>query len=145
MEEMKSFMLRKEDVSRKWYLIDAKDKVLGRLCVKIVNILSGKLKPVYTSHVDAGDGVIVINADKFRVTGKKLEDKTYMSYSGYPSGLKYTVMKDIKAKKPEFIIMHAVKGMLPKNRLGSKMLTRLRVCTDSENPFKSVKAEVINL
>ncbi len=139
---MKTYLAKKETVQPKWYLIDAEGKVLGRLAVKIANIIRGRNKATYTPHVDTGDFVIVINAEKVVLTGKKEEATSYMSFSGYVGGEKYRNLKDVRVKKPEFIVMQAVKGMLPKNRLARTMLTKLRVFRGSEhahaaqNPIK---------
>ena len=112
---------------RKWHVIDADGAVLGRLAVQVADILRGKNKPVYTAHLDAGDFVIVINAEKVRVTGKKETDKEFMTYSGWKGGEKYATVADRRAKHPELLITHAVKGMIPKNRLGRVLLTKLKV------------------
>jgi large subunit ribosomal protein L13 len=124
---MKTYLAKKETVQPKWYLIDAEGKVLGRLAVNAANILRGRHKPTYTPHVDTGDFVVVINASKVVLTGKKEEATEYMSFSGYVGGEKYRKLTDVRRKKPEFIVMQAVKGMLPRNRLANKMLTKLRV------------------
>ena len=112
---------------RKWHVIDADGAVLGRLAVQVADILRGKNKPVYTAHLDAGDFVLVVNAEKVRVTGKKEQAKEYMSYSGWKGGEKYATVEQVRAKNPEFLIEHAVKGMIPKNRLGRVLLTKLKV------------------
>ncbi|HEY5296797.1 MAG TPA: 50S ribosomal protein L13 [Verrucomicrobiae bacterium] len=112
---------------RKWHVIDADGAVLGRLAVQVADVLRGKNKPVYTPHLDAGDFVVVINAEKVRVTGKKETAKEYMSYSGWKGGEKYATVAQVRAKQPENLIMHAVKGMIPKNRLGAQLLTKLKV------------------
>ena len=112
---------------RKWHVIDADGAVLGRLAVQVSDILRGKNKPVYTPHLDAGDFVIVINAEKVKLTGKKETAKEYMTYSGWKGGEKYTTVEQIRAKQPEKLIEHAVKGMIPKNRLGRVLLTKLKV------------------
>ena len=112
---------------RKWHVIDADGAVLGRLAVQVADILRGKNKPVYTAHLDAGDFVIVVNAEKVRLTGKKEKAKEYMSYSGWKGGEKYRSVEHVRANKPEFLIEHAVKGMIPKNRLGRVLLTKLKV------------------
>jgi large subunit ribosomal protein L13 len=125
--QMKTYLAKKETVQPKWYLMDAEGKVLGRLAVKAANILRGRHKPTYTPHVDTGDFVIVINASKVVLTGKKEEHTEYMSFSGYVGGEKYRKLTDVRKKKPEFIVMQAVKGMLPRNRLAATMLTKLRV------------------
>jgi large subunit ribosomal protein L13 len=119
---------------RKWHVIDANGAVLGRLAAQIANILRGKNKPVYTPHMDAGDFVVVINAEKVAVTGKKEVDKEYMSYSGWKGGEKYRSVEQIRASHPEQLITHAVKGMVPKNRLGRVLMTKLKVYKGSEHP-----------
>jgi len=124
---MKTFSAKAEDVKRQWYVIDATDMVLGRLAVKIADILRGKNKPIFTPHVDTGDFVIVVNADKVRLTGKKWKEKIYCRHSGYPGGLKLINAEKVQKKKPEFLIKHAVRGMLPKNILGRKILKKLKV------------------
>jgi large subunit ribosomal protein L13 len=127
-------MQRKEDVKeRKWYLINAQGKTLGRLSTFIATLLMGKNKPTYTPHVDAGAGVIVINAEKIKVTGKKLEQKFYKRFSGYPHGLKLTPLKEKLKKRPDEVITHAVKGMLPKNKLARRMIVRLKVYRGEEH------------
>jgi len=131
---MKTYLAKKETVQPKWYLIDAEGKVLGRLAVKVANILRGRHKATYTPHVDNGDFVIVTNASKIVLTGKKEEATSYMSFSGFVGGEKYRHLPDVRRKKPEFIVMHAVKGMLPKNRLARTMLTKLRVFPGAEHP-----------
>ncbi len=139
---MKTFLAKKETVQPKWYLIDAEGLVLGRLAVKAANLIRGRHKASYTPHVDTGDYVVVINADKVVLTGKKEEQNEYMFFSGYVGGESYRSLKVMREKNPEFIVMHAVKGMLPKNRLAAKMLTKLRVFKGSahdheaQNPVK---------
>lgn len=123
----KTFSAKKEEVQRDWYVVDASDKVLGRLATQIANILRGKNKPIFTPHVDTGDFVVVINADKVRLTGRKWEQKTFYRHSGYPGGLKSITAAKIKDKKPEFLIKHAVKGMLPHNKLGNKQIKKLKI------------------
>ena len=124
---MKTYLAKKETVQPKWYLIDAEGKVLGRLAVKLANIIRGRNKAIYTPHCDTGDYVIVINASKVVLTGKKEETTEYMSFSGFVGGEKYRKLTDVRRDKPEFILMQAVKGMLPKNRLARTMLTKLHV------------------
>ena len=130
---MKTYLAKKETVQPKWYLIDAEGQVLGRLAVKVANIIRGRNKATYTPHVDTGDFVIVTNASKVVLTGKKDDTTEYMSFSGYVGGERYRKISEVRAKKPEFIIMQAVKGMLPKNRLAAKMLTKLRVFPGAEH------------
>jgi large subunit ribosomal protein L13 len=131
---MKTTVAKKETVSHDWKIVDATDQILGRLAVKIANALRGRDKPIYTPHVDTGDYVIVINADKVKLTGSKEEDKKYMFYSGYMGNEKYRTVKDFRENRPEFIITNAVKGMLPKNKLAYSMLTKLRVYRGEEHP-----------
>ena len=142
---MKSYLAKPAEVDRKWYLIDASGVVLGRLAVKIANILRGRHKPTYTPHVDTGDFVIVINADKVRLTGKKEEDKKYMFYSGWMGNEKYRSVKEMRARRPAFILEHAVKGMLPKNRLARQMIKKLKIHTGSEHPHAAQKPQAISL
>src|SRR4026208_1262213 len=118
---MKTFSAKAADVARKWWLIDARDQALGRVAVKAANLLRGKEKAIFTPHVDTGDFVIVINADKVRVTGQKETAKTYMSFSGYVGGHKTETFKARKARRPELLVEHAVKGMIPHNRLGRRI------------------------
>src|SRR5579862_5449115 len=122
---------------RKWHIIDADGVVLGRLAAKVADVLRGKNKAVFTPHLDAGDFVVVINAEKVRVTGKKETDKEYMSYSGWKGGEKYTTVEQLRAKHPEVIIEHAVKGMIPKNRLGRVLLTKLKVFKGPKHPHQA--------
>jgi large subunit ribosomal protein L13 len=124
---MSTFMAKKETVKRQWFVIDATDQVVGRLAVVIANILRGKHKPEYTPHVDTGDFVIVVNADKVKFTGNKWESQTYSWYTRYPGGLKTHTAKDMLKRRPEFIIEQAVKRMVPRNRLGRKQMTKLKV------------------
>lgn len=131
---MKTFLPKIDVQRRAWRVVDAEGQVLGRLAEKIANVLRGRDKPTYTPHLDGGDFVIVINAEKVRVTGKKETDKIYSSYSGYRGGLKQVTLAEMRAKQPERLIMKAVKGMLPKNRLAAKLLTKLKVYSGSEHP-----------
>ena len=124
---MKSFIAKPAEVERKWYVVDAEGKTLGRLASEVASILRGKKKPTYTPHVDCGDYVIVINAEKVEVTGKKRKEKIYKRHTGYPGGLKEITFEKLLARKPEEILRHAVKGMLPHNSLGRKSATRLFV------------------
>lgn len=140
---MKTFMLRKEDVARKWYVIDAEGKVLGRLATEIAMILMGKKKPDYTFHIDSGDFVIVINADKIAVTGAKMDDKMYYNYSGY--GLRERNLKTVLEKRPEEPIQWAVRRMLPKSKLGRAMFSNLKVYAGEQHPHAAQKPEKIEL
>lgn len=131
---MKTFLANKESVQPKWHIVDAEGQVLGRLAVKIANVLRGRHKATYTPHVDTGDYVIVINAEKVVVTGKKEQQNKYMFFSGYVGGESYRSFSEQRERNPEFIITHSVKGMLPKNRLARQMLKKLRVFRGSEHP-----------
>lgn len=130
---MKTYMAKPEDVERKWYVVDATDLVLGRLASQVAAVLRGKNKPTFTPNVDTGDHVIIVNCAKVRLTGKKLEQKMYRYHSGYIGGLKETQYKKLMAEKPEFAVYNAVKGMLPKNSLGRKMIKKLRVYAGPEH------------
>jgi large subunit ribosomal protein L13 len=140
---MKTFMPNAETVERKWYVVDAEGQTLGRLASEIAKVLTGKNKPIYTPHVDTGDFVIVINADKVVLTGKKLDQKLYRWHTGHPGGLREVKYRDMMAKKPEEVVMHAVKGMLPKNTLGRKMLTKLRVYKGTDHNHDAQQPEVL--
>lgn len=135
----KTFSARKEEIERIWYIVDAQDKVLGRLASEVAKILRGKHKPIYTHHVDTGDHVVIINAEKVRLTGDKLDKKIYYRHSGYPGGIKSATAREMMEKKPETVIEKAVRGMLPKNRLGRAMFTKLKVYTGSDHPHKAQK------
>jgi large subunit ribosomal protein L13 len=137
----KTRSVRKEDVNRRWYVVDAEGEVLGRLSSRIATVLRGKHRPEYTPHVDTGDNVIVINADKIRLTGNKELDKVYRRYSGYPGGLKELSAAEVRARRPERLIETAVKGMLPKNRLGNAMIKKLFVYAGPEHPHAAQKPE----
>ena len=126
---------------RKWHIIDANGAVLGRLAAQVADILRGKNKPVFTPHLDAGDFVVVVNAEKVRVTGKKETAKTFMSYSGWKGGEKYTSVAQVRAKQPEKLITHAVRGMVPKNRLGRVLMTKLKVYKGDQHPHSAQKPE----
>ena len=138
---MKTTMAKANEVDRKWYVIDAEGKVLGRLATEVANILRGKNKPIYTPHVDTGDFVIVINAEKVKLTGSKWDDKIHAYHTGYPGGRREVAYNEIREKHPERVIEYAVKGMLPKNRLGRSMFTKLKVYAGSEHPHAAQKPE----
>ena len=142
---MKSFMVKKEQAEHKWVLVDAADAILGRMAAKIAPILMGKTKPIYTPHVDTGDYVIVINADKIKVTGKKAQVKQYDYYTHFPGGHKFVSFADMMAKKPEKVIELAVRRMLPKNKLGRVMLKKLKVYRGAEHEHQAQKPEKIEL
>jgi large subunit ribosomal protein L13 len=134
---MKTYLPKVNLDQRKWHVIDADGAILGRLAVQVADILRGKNKPVYTPHLDAGDFVVVINAEKVTVTGKKETEKFFMSYSGWKGGEKFTSVAQVRAKQPEKLILHAVKGMIPKNRLGDKLLTKLKVYRGDKHPHSA--------
>lgn len=134
---MKTQSFKKEDTQHNWVIVDASDKVLGRLASKIADKLRGKDKPIYTPHVDCGDFVVVVNAEKIKVTGNKFEDKKYYTHSLYPGGLKTKTFKDMNATKPEKIIELAVKGMLPKNKLSNQIIKKLKIYAGSEHPHEA--------
>ena len=142
---MKTYYAKPNEVAREWLLIDAQDQVLGRVASKAAHILRGKHKPTYTHHVDTGDFVVIINADKIRVTGKKLTDKEYYRHSGYPGGLKCETFEEAIEKHPERVIEHAVKGMLPKNTLGRAMAKKLKVYAGAEHPHMAQQPREIKM
>ncbi len=142
---MKTYMQRKEDVDRKWYVVDAEGKTLGRLATQIATILRGKHKPTYTPHVDGGDYVIVINANKVNLTGNKLNDKIYYNHSRYTGGLRERTAKEMIEKYPVEMIERAVKGMLPKGRLGRQIYKKLFVYAEGDHPHSAQKPEALNL
>ena len=142
---MKSFIAKKETVQQDWYVIDAEDKVLGRLAAEIAYRLRGKHKPVYTPHVDTGDFIVVVNAEKLRLTGNKLADKKYYRYTGYPGGLREQTAGELLKKKPTQILEFAVKGMLPKNSLGRAMFKKLKIYTGASHPHEAQKPQTLEL
>lgn len=142
---MKTFITKPSDISRKWYLVDANGKTLGRLATEIAKILRGKHKPYYSTHLDTGDHVIVINSKKIKVTGKKAEQKIYYRHSGYPGGLKKTKFWELQNKFPNRIIEFAVKGMLPHNKLGRAMFKKLNVFQGPEHTHHPQKPEILDI
>jgi len=142
---MKTFSAKKNEVERKWYLIDANGKILGRLASEIAVRLRGKHNPIYTPHIDTGDFVIVINAEKVLLTGKKLKQKVYYRHSGYPGGLKSTTAEKLQQKKPEDLISLVVKGMLPKNSLGRSMIKKLKIYAGEEHPHQAQNPEILTI
>ena len=142
---MNSFMANPDKIERKWYVVDAEGCTLGRLASKVASVLRGKNKPVFTPHVDTGDYVIVINAEKIKVTGKKLDQKIYYSHSDYVGGMKETTLREMMNKKPEKVIELAVKGMLPKGPLGRQMIKKLHVYAGAEHGHAAQKPEVLEL
>ena len=140
---MKTISAKANEVKRNWWIIDAKDQVLGRVAVKAACLMRGKEKAIFTTHVDTGDFVIVINADKVRLTGKKEDAKTYMSFSGYVGGHHHENVKSRRARRPEAIVEHAVKGMLPHNRLGRSVFTKLKVYAGTEHPHAAQQPTLV--
>ena len=140
---MNSFMAYPDKIERKWYVVDAEGCTLGRLASEVASVLRGKNKPVFTPHVDTGDYVIVINAEKIKVTGKKLDQKIYYSHSDYVGGMKETTLREMMNKKPEKVIELAVKGMLPKGPLGRQMIKKLHVYAGAEHGHEAQKPEVL--
>ncbi len=134
-----------QQIDKKWYVVDAEGKTLGRLCSEVAKVLTGKNKPCYTPNIDTGDYVIVINAEKIHLTGNKLLDKKYYRHTGYPGGRKEVIYKDLIANKPEFVIEKAVKGMLPKNKLGRAQFKKLKVYAGSEHEHAAQKPEVLEI
>ncbi len=142
---MSTFIAKKDEIERNWVLVDARDKVLGRLAADVASILRGKTKPAYTPHADVGDFVVIVNAGKVILTGRKLEQKTYYRHSGYMGGLKSRTARQLMEKNPEEIIRHAVKGMLPKNSLGRSMFKKLKVYAGETHPHEAQQPKEINL
>lgn len=143
-QEKLTKFIRTEDADRKWYLVDAKDQILGRLASQVARIIRGKNKAIFTPNMDTGDFVVVVNADKVKVTGKRETLKQYIRHSGYPGGQKITNIQDMLVKKPEFVVENAVKGMLPKNRLGKKLIKKLKVYAGENHPHSAQKPEPIS-
>ncbi|MBN2413778.1 50S ribosomal protein L13 [candidate division KSB1 bacterium] len=142
---MKTYSPKPQDIERKWYIIDANGLILGRLASKIAQVLYGKHKPIWAPHADVGDFIVVVNADKVRVTGRKAEQKLYFRHSGYPGGLKKTSYTTVLQTKPEFVLRQAVRGMLPHNRLGRKMLKKLKIYASEEHPHQAQTPEQLSI
>ena len=140
---MKTYMANPDKIERKWYVVDAEGQTLGRLAAEVAKVLRGKNKPEFTPHIDTGDNVIVINAEKIKVTGKKLDQKVYYHHSDYVGGMKETTLREMMAKKPEQVIDLAVKGMLPKGPLGRTMIKKLHVYAGAEHAHQAQKPEVL--
>lgn len=135
--KIKTYSPKQADIRREWFVIDARDQTLGRLASQVAVLLRGKHKPMFTPHMDTGDFVIIVNADKIRVTGKKLDQKVYYRYSGYPGGVKARTLREQLARNPERVIRLAVRGMLPKNRLGRHMIRKLKVYAGDKHPHQA--------
>ncbi len=142
---MKTFSAKKESVTRSWYLVDATDKTLGRLSTEIANRLRGKHKPTFTPHVDTGDYIVVVNAEKIKVTGNKATDKLYYHHTGYPGGIKSISFEKLIEKAPERVIEKAVKGMMPKNKLSRAMLSKLKVYAGNEHPHSAQQPTTLDI
>lgn len=142
---MKTLTPKADQIKQDWYIVDATDMVLGRLATKVASVLRGKNKPYFSPHLDTGDFIIVINAEKIKLTGSKELSKTYQRYSGYPDGLKVIPFKRMLEKKPEEIIIHAVKGMLPKNILGRQIIQKLKVYAGAEHPHQAQKPQPLSV
>ena len=140
---MKTYMANPDKIERKWYVVDASEYTLGRLASEVAKVLRGKNKPIFTPHMDCGDYVIIVNADKIKVTGKKMDQKIYYNHSDYVGGMKETTLKEMLNKKPEKVIELAVKGMLPKGPLGRQMFTKLHVYAGAEHAHAAQKPEVL--
>lgn len=142
---MKTYSPKASELNRKWYLVDAQDKVLGRLASEIATRLRGKHKPEFAPHLDNGDFIVVINADKIKVTGQKMSQKVYYRHTGYVGGLKERTLEEMMRKKPEQVIIKAVRGMLPKSALGYQLITKLKVYTGAEHPHGAQQPEVLDI
>jgi len=142
---VKTYTPKAADIQREWFVIDAKDQTLGRLATQIAVLLRGKHKPIFAPHMDVGDYVIVVNCDKIRVTGRKLDQKIYYRHSGYPGGLKSETLREMLRQHPERVIQTAVRGMLPKNRLGRKMIKKLKIYAGDTHPHQAQKPKVFKL
>lgn len=142
---MKTYSAKPSDVTRKWYVVDATEASLGRVATKVAKLLTGKDKPMFTHHIDTGDYVIVINAEKIKVTGNKLDTKMYYSHSGHPGALKEATLREKQAKDPTFGVMHAIRGMLPVNKLRDGRLERLKIYAGSEHNHAAQKPQVISI
>ena len=137
--------IKPEDANMKWYLVDAKDMVVGRLASKVASIVRGKTKPTFTPNMDTGDYVVIVNADKVKMTGKRATMKTYFRHSGYPGGVTITSLNEAMNKNPMFVVEHAIKGMLPKNRLGRRLMNKVKVYAGENHPHAAQKPEQISL
>ena len=142
---MKTYSAKNGEISRRWFVVDAEGQILGRLASKVARVLSGKEKAVFTNHVDTGDFVVVVNAEKIRLTGQKLDQKVYYRHSGFPGGIRSMTAREMIERKPENVIKSAVKGMLPKSRLGTRMLGKLKIYAGSDHPHEAQKPEKMEL
>lgn len=141
----KTYIAKKQEVARGWYIVDAQDKILGKLAARVASILKGKHKPIYTPHLDTGDGVIVLNAAKIRVSGRKMEDKLYRKHSGYPGGFKEVNLKTMLSKRPVTVVRLAIERMLPQGKLGRRYVKKLKIYSDDKHPHKGQKPLVLEV
>lgn len=142
---MRTFSAKKEEIDREWYVVDAEGQTLGRLASRVAPILTGKNKPIYTPHLDCGDFVIIVNAEKVRVTGRKLDQKHYYHHSGYPGGMRSISLRDQLARHPERVLQAAIRGMLPKTKLGRQMIKKLKVYAGDEHPHQAQEPKPLEL
>ena len=145
LKEKQTYFFKKEEIDKKWYLVDATNKTLGRLASQIASVLRGKHKPLFTPNSDVGDFVVVVNADRVKLTGKRLQLKKYFHYTGYPGGARFENLKDLLKTKPEKVLLHAVKGMIPHNRLGKKVIQKLKIYSGPNHPHTAQKPEILDL
>ncbi|MDI6779910.1 MAG: 50S ribosomal protein L13 [Bacteroidota bacterium] len=143
--EKQTYFFKNEEIAKKWYLVDAKDKTLGRIASQVASILRGKHKPSFTPNADIGDFVIIVNAEKVKITGKRPELKEYFHYTGYPGGAKFESFKDLMKTKPEKVVLHAVKGMIPHNRLGRRLIQKLKVYAGPNHPHQAQQPESLDI
>ncbi|MBN1797792.1 MAG: 50S ribosomal protein L13 [Spirochaetales bacterium] len=142
---MRTIFAKKKDITHKWYLVNAEGKTLGRVAAKVVPVLRGKQKPIYTPHLEVGDKIVIINAGKIKVTGRKLQQKNYYHHTGYPGGIKTESLAKVIQRKPTFPLEHAIKGMLPKGRLGRKLFKNVKVYAGSDHPHSAQMPEVLEV
>lgn len=142
---MRTYVVSQDQITRKWFVVDADGQTLGRLASTIAQILKGKHKPIYSPHLDVGDYVIVVNAERIAVTGRKMDQKIYYRHTGYPGGIRQNNLRDLLARHPTYALKYAVKGMLPKNRLGRKMIRKLKIYAGSEHPHQAQQPETLEL
>ena len=144
-ENVSTYVVRQEEITRKWFVVDADGKTLGRLASEIAKVLKGKNKPIYSPHLDVGDYVIVVNAERIAVTGRKMDQKMYYRHTGYPGGIRENTLRDMLVRHPTYAVKYAVRGMLPKNRLGRKIMRKLKVYAGPEHPHQAQQPEVLEL
>ena len=145
MSLQKTYSMKASEIEKKWFIVDADGKILGRIATKIADILRGKHKPTYSPNLDMGDNIVIINAEKIVLTGTKDEDKQYYSHSHYPGGIKFANIKKVRKEKPEYILEHAIKGMLPKTKHGKKLFTNLKIYKGTSHPHEAQKPEKLEI